>query len=71
MVYNILGLLPEPATGNAGEDIAGELVELVLKMRHEAKEGKDYETSDRLRDELIRMGVTLKDRKDGTDWEIN
>jgi cysteinyl-tRNA synthetase len=71
MVFNVLGLLPEPATGNAGENITGELVELVLKMRHEAKEGKDYETSDRLRDELIRMGVTLKDRKDGTDWEIN
>ena len=40
-------------------------------LRKEAKESKNYGTADHIRDELSRLGITLKDHKDGTDWEIN
>jgi cysteinyl-tRNA synthetase len=31
---------------------------------------KDFELSDRIRDELAGFGITVKDKKDGFDWEI-
>ena len=35
-----------------------------------ARERKDFKEADRIRDELSKMGVVLKDTKDGTTWEI-
>jgi cysteinyl-tRNA synthetase len=35
-----------------------------------ARRAKDFEESDRIRDELAKKGVMLKDTKDGTTWEI-
>ena len=46
------------------------LVEMLLRMRMEAKAAKDWATSDRIRDELTAIGIRVKDRKDGFDWEI-
>jgi cysteinyl-tRNA synthetase len=40
-------------------------------MRLEAKARKDFSTSDKIRDELSKMGVVVRDRKDGFDWEIS
>jgi cysteinyl-tRNA synthetase len=38
--------------------------------RTAARARKDWKESDRIRDELAKMGVVLKDNKDGTTWEI-
>ena len=35
-----------------------------------ARKAKNFKESDRIRDELAKMGVVLKDTKDGTTWEI-
>ena len=40
------------------------------RERIAARKAKDFEESDRIRDELAKMGVVLKDTKDGTTWEI-
>ncbi|MFZ5939150.1 MAG: cysteine--tRNA ligase [Bacteroidota bacterium] len=65
---NVLGLqLPSETTGN--QEKSRELVETVLQIRSEAKARKDWATSDRIRDLLAGLGVIIKDRKDGTDWE--
>jgi len=70
MVYQVLGLFPEEGNSKNNE-LSGELMNLILELRSSAKTGKDYETADRIRNELTRIGVTLKDHKDGTDWEIS
>ncbi len=41
-----------------------------LRDREAARARKDWKESDRIRDELAKMGVVLKDTKDGTTWEI-
>ncbi len=47
------------------------LVAHKIKERLEARKAKDWAASDRIRDELADMGVTLKDNKDGTTtWEV-
>ena len=38
--------------------------------RNDARKAKDFKESDRIRDELAKMGVVLKDSKDGTTWEV-
>jgi cysteinyl-tRNA synthetase len=42
----------------------------LVAARTAARKGKDFKESDRIRDELAKMGVVLKDSKDGTTWEI-
>ena len=34
------------------------------------RSSRNFAESDRIRDELAKMGVVLKDSKDGTTWEI-
>ena len=43
---------------------------MLLSMRMDAKARKDFATSDRIRDELTKLGVIVKDRKEGFDWEL-
>ncbi len=42
----------------------------LIEARNAARSVKDFKESDRIRDELAKMGVVLKDTKDGTTWEI-
>jgi cysteinyl-tRNA synthetase len=45
-------------------------VAALIEQRSVARKAKDFKESDRIRDELAKMGVVLKDSKDGTTWEI-
>lgn len=46
-------------------------IETLVEQRNQARQNKDWAASDRLRDELIALGVEIKDTKDGTVWKIN
>jgi cysteinyl-tRNA synthetase len=69
-VYNILGLTTASGAQSGNMEVVSGLVEFMLNLRKEAKANKDFATSDRIRDELTRIGITVRDRKDGYDWEI-
>jgi cysteinyl-tRNA synthetase len=45
-------------------------IQLLIDARNAARKAKNFSESDRIRDELTKMGVVLKDSKDGTTWEI-
>jgi cysteinyl-tRNA synthetase len=45
-------------------------IEGLVAQRLAARTAKDFVASDRLRDQLSELGVTLKDSKDGTSWEL-
>jgi cysteinyl-tRNA synthetase len=66
-VFDILGLKAESA-GN-DEKLAG-VVTMLLDIRQEAKANREWAVSDRIRDRLGAIGIIVKDRKDGYDWEI-
>ena len=55
----------------ADESKTGALVEMLIKMRAEAKANKDYATADKLRNQLLEIGITLQDTKEGVKWSIN
>ena len=70
VVFDILGLRDDSIAGDDKGNLTAELINMLLNMRQQAKQNKDFATSDRIRDELNKLGVIVKDRKDGFDWEI-
>lgn len=52
-------------------DIDVNLVENLVSQRHEARLNKNWAESDRLRDILLNMGVTVADGPKGTVWRWN
>ncbi len=65
-VEGILGLKDEQA-GDDSNAVDG-LVQVLIGIRQQARANKDFATSDRVRDELAKLNIQLKDSKDGTDW---
>lgn len=57
--------------GTAAAVAEAKNVNELIEERNEARRSKDWAESDRIRDELLAMGVVLKDNKDGTtSWEV-
>jgi cysteinyl-tRNA synthetase len=61
-VENIFGLKNERASDDGKLD---GVLQLLIEIRKEAKNRKDFVTSDKIRNELTALGVQLKDEKDG------
>lgn len=68
-LFEILGLQNENQDAGNNE-ILKDVVDMVLNLRMQAKANKDYATSDFIRNELTRIGITVKDKKDGFEWEV-
>jgi len=68
-IEDVLGLKSEVATSGGSEAYKG-AVDLLLNMRLEAKQNKDWATSDKIRNELTALGFEIKDTKDGFEWKI-
>ena len=70
-VFEILGVKDETAD-KGDEKLTAELMNIIIDLRQAAKNNKDWSTSDKIREELDKIGIKVKDKKDGTaDWEIN
>jgi cysteinyl-tRNA synthetase len=66
-IFSILGLNNEEVSeGNGG--IADGLMNFILELRSSAKANKDYATSDKIRDEMSKLNIQIKDTKDGVTW---
>ena len=68
--FNILGL-EKNTEANSGTDKLSGAVELLIKLRQEARANKDFAMSDKIRDELAAAGINLKDGKEGTSFSTN
>tara|TARA_B100000945_G_scaffold305735_1_gene292505 strand:+ start:736 stop:2202 length:1467 start_codon:yes stop_codon:yes gene_type:complete len=53
---------------NKSSDI-NSLMSLVLDIRNQSKENKDWETADKIRDGLNKLNIEIKDTKDGSTWD--
>jgi cysteinyl-tRNA synthetase len=69
IVKDILGLKSE-TEATAGNEAYKKAIDLLLNMRLEAKQNKDWATSDKIRNELTALGFEIKDTKDGFEWKI-
>jgi cysteinyl-tRNA synthetase len=69
----LMGLDVETEIAAQGAEIEPGLkarIEALVAERLAARRAKDFAASDRLRDELAALGVTVKDSKDATNWEL-
>ena len=67
-VNDILGLVATKQS--SGKDLTKEIMELVLQLRGNAKKNKDFNTADLIRDELDKVGIKIKDSREGSSWEV-
>jgi cysteinyl-tRNA synthetase len=67
-LFNIMGLIPEK--GNQNDQLVNYLMETILGLRKQAKDNKDWATSDKIRDELAKLNIQVKDTKDGARWSF-
>ncbi|MFK5958536.1 MAG: cysteine--tRNA ligase [Lutibacter sp.] len=68
-VFDVLGLKNE-VEQDSSDKING-VIELLIQMRKDARDNKDWNLSDKIRDELASLGIQLKDGKDGTTFSVN
>ena len=59
---DILGLKNTTASDNG---LLEGVMQLLIEIRKQAKAKKDYATSDKIRNQLLPLGIALKDEKDG------
>ncbi len=69
VVEEVLGIWPkEQASDN--KELTNDLVDLLIEIRKNARDNKNFELSDKIRDDLKELGVQLMDGKEGTTFEI-
>ena len=70
LVFDVLGLTNDTLTQDNHNTLSN-TVEVLIKLRAEARANKDFALSDKIRDELSAIGIQLKDGKDGTSFTTN
>ncbi len=66
-IYDIFGLKDETHE-SGGSGVLDGLMSLILDIRADSREKKDWGTSDKIRDTLKELEITVKDGKEGTTW---
>lgn len=68
-MFDILGLKTEQGDSKYLESYK-KAIDLILNLRLEAKQNKNWALSDKIRDELASYGFSVKDTKDGFEWSL-
>lgn len=68
-VFDVLGLENKKSDAADTEKLSG-AVELLIQLRKNARDNRDFATSDSIRDQLAALGIQLKDGKEGTTFSI-
>lgn len=68
-VFEVLGLENEKITDSSNDKLEG-TIQLLIEMRKQARENKNFALSDQIRDQLLALGIQLKDGKEGTTFSL-
>ncbi len=68
----ILGLFLRPAREPEalGDHLVGQLLDLLVEVRADARKAKNFAAADKIRTRLAELGVVLEDRPGGTQWSL-
>ena len=70
-LFDLLGIRAETSASADGDRKPFEgAVDLLLQIRKQAKDAKDWATSDLIRDQLAALGFSVKDTKTGVEWKL-
>jgi cysteinyl-tRNA synthetase len=67
---DVLGVVKDqyPQASGSDEKVVGELVDILIQQRTEARARKDFAAADAIRDKLDEIGITLEDKPGETTW---
>lgn len=68
-IFDVLGLEDEKV-GDGNNDKLEGTVNMLIEMRKQARENKNFALSDQIRDQLLALGIQLKDGKEGTTFSL-
>ncbi|MBT8191359.1 MAG: cysteine--tRNA ligase [Bacteroidia bacterium] len=67
-ITEVLGLYDDSGSGGGNNKLIDGVMQLVLELRQEAREKKDWPTADKIRDSLNTLEIVIKDSKEGSSW---
>lgn len=70
IVGDVLGIIPPPETGAVRTDRTAGLVELLIETRSQLRKARQWELADNIRNNLLALGVELRDGAEGTTWKF-
>lgn len=68
IITNILGI-EEKTSRDPGQNLTDDLIKIIIDLREDSRNKKDWDASDLIRQKLKQIGISLKDTKDGVVWE--
>ena len=68
-IFDVLGIKDEKSVSSNSDKFDG-VVNLLIGMRNEARANKNFALSDQIRDQLLGLGIQLKDGKEGTSFSV-
>ena len=68
-IFDVLGLEDEKVSDSSTDKLEG-TVNMLIEMRKQARDNKNFALSDQIRDQLIALGIQLKDGKEGTTFSV-
>lgn len=69
-IFDVLGLVDSTAENTDNSNKLSGTVEILINLRAQARINKDFATSDQIRDQLLSLGIQLKDGKEGTTFAM-
>ncbi|MDP6908180.1 MAG: cysteine--tRNA ligase [Flavobacteriales bacterium] len=66
----VLGLDGE-SEGDQKAEVLDDVMKVLIGIRDQAKQNKDYGTADSIRDNLNAIGITIMDSKNGSNWQLD
>ncbi len=68
-VWDVLGMTPDSQTEDQQSSLSVAM-DLLLSIRKEARDTRNWALSDQIRDELAKGNIALKDGPEGTEWSV-
>ena len=69
-IFDVLGL-QETSTVESHDEKLSETIAILISLRNQARVEKNFVLSDQIRDQLVEIGIHLKDGKDGTTFSLD
>jgi cysteinyl-tRNA synthetase len=66
----VLGVIPGEFKQESNFELVDGLVRMLIEMRTDARQAKDFKRSDQIRDQLAALGVVLEDGRGGTTYRL-
>ncbi len=66
----VLGVVPDKMSVSMDEDRLGQVIQMLLDLRQEYRQARDWSKADAIRSRLAEIGIIVNDGPEGSTWEL-